>query len=51
MTWGLRLEVKWVHNKLGFRASSSQVGLKVFLGRKTTWKVRAVEVPFWGSKT
>ena len=35
---------------LGFRASSSQVVLKVSLGRKTTRKVRAVEVPFGGSK-
>ena len=35
---------------LSFRASCSQVILKVFLGRKTTRKVRAVEVPFGGSK-
>ena len=35
---------------LSFRASCSQVVLKVFLGRKTTRKVSAVEVPFGGSK-
>ena len=35
---------------LSFRASFSQVILKVLLGRKTTRKVSAVEVPFGGSK-
>ena len=50
MTWGLRFLVKWVHNMLGFRASSSQVVLKAFLSLKPSRKVRAVEVPFRGSK-
>ena len=50
MTWGLRFLVKWVHNMLGFRASSSQVVLKAFLSLKPSRKVRAVEVPFGGSK-
>jgi len=50
MTWGLRFLVKWVNNKLGFEAYSPQVVLKVLLSRKTTRKVRAVEVPFGGSK-
>ena len=35
---------------LGFRASCSQMGLKVYLSRKPSRKVRAVEVPFGGSK-
>ena len=50
MTWGLWFLVKWVHNMLGFRASSSQVVLKAFLSLKPSRKVRAVEVPFRGSK-
>ena len=50
MTWGLRFLVKWANIMLGFQASYSQVVLKVSLGRKTTRKVRAVEVPFGGSK-
>ena len=35
---------------LSFRASSLLMILKVLLGRKTTRKVSAVEVPFGGSK-
>ena len=35
---------------LGFRASSFQVVLKAFLSLKPSRKVRAVEVPFGGSK-
>ena len=35
---------------LGFRASCSQVVLKAYLSRKPSRKVRAVEVPFGGSK-
>ncbi len=35
---------------LGFRVCGSQVILKVFSSRKTSRKVRAVEVPFGGSK-
>ena len=35
---------------LGFRVCGSQVVLKVFSSRKTSRKVRAVEVPFGGSK-
>ena len=50
MTWGLRFLVKWVHNVLGFRTCGSQRGLKVFLSQKPSRKVRAVEVPFEGSK-
>ena len=50
MTWGLRFLVQWVHNMLGFHASCSQVVLKVHLSRKPSRKVRAVEVPFGGSK-
>jgi len=50
MTWGLRFLVKWVHNVLGFRTCGSQGGLKVFSSRKPSRKVRAVEVPFEGSK-
>ena len=51
MTWGLRfLVIKWVHNMLGFRASSFQVVLKAFLSLKPSRKVPAVEVPFGGSK-
>ena len=34
----------------GFRASCSQVVLKAYLSRKSSRKVRAVEVPFGGSK-
>ena len=51
MTWGLRFQVKWVNYKLGCEAYSPQVILKVPLSRKTTRKVRAVEVPFGGVKT
>ena len=50
MTWGLRILVKLVHNMLGFRASSPQVVLKALLSLKPSRKVRAVEVPFGGSK-
>ena len=50
MTWGLRFLVKWVHNVLGFRTCGSQRGSKVFLSQKPSRKVRAVEVPFEGSK-
>ena len=35
---------------LGFRVCGSQVIFKVFSSRKTSRKVRAVEVPFGGSK-
>ena len=35
---------------LGFRESCSQVVLKAYLSRKPSRKVRAVEVPFGGSK-
>jgi len=35
---------------LGFRVCGSQVVLKVFSSRKTSRKVRAVEVPLGGSK-
>jgi len=35
---------------LGFRTCTSQVVLKVLSSRKTPRKVRAVEVPFGGSK-
>ena len=35
---------------LSFRASCSQVILKAYLSRKPSRKVRAVEVPFGGSK-
>ena len=35
---------------LSFRASCSQVVLKAYLSRKPSRKVRAVEVPFGGSK-
>jgi len=51
MTRGLRFQVKWVYNVLGFRVCGSQVVLKVFSSRKTSRKVRAVEVPFGGAKT
>ena len=35
---------------LGFREFCSQVVLKAYLSRKSSRKVRAVEVPFGGSK-
>ena len=35
---------------LGFRASCSQTNLKLYLSRKPSRKVRAIEVPFGGSK-
>ena len=50
MTRGLRLLAKWVYNVLGFRVCGSQVILKVFSSRKTTRKVRAVEVPMGGGQ-
>ena len=48
MTRGLRFQVKWVYNVLGFRVCGSKMFLKVFSSRKTSRKVRAVEVPFGG---
>ena len=42
--------VQWVNNILGSLASCSQVGLKAYLSRKPSRKVRAVEVPFGWSK-
>ena len=50
MTRGLRFQVKWVYNVIVFRVCGSQVVSKVSSSRKTSRKVRAVEVPFGGSK-
>ena len=51
MTRGLRFQVKWVYNVLGFCVCGYQVVLKVFSSRKTARKARAVEVPFGGVET